>query len=191
VKNLEIGGSASEARTRAGDSEPANGPSFRSPAGYRFAEGVYVQGRRARLGADVEWSPGDWRVTGEMLRLTDQRHEQGLDLEDLPDAVGTGFSTSIRRKLGTRFETAFRYDYLGFDDVAAATSLDSVRPRATDIRARANHAYTAAGTWTLSRWLRLVGNASTERYAEARSAPEPGNKGSYFTGAVRLQMELR
>jgi phosphate-selective porin len=188
--DLEFGASVSTARTTAADAEPQNGPSFRAPSGYRFAEGVYVQGRRTRLSTDVEWTPGPWRFTAEVLRLMDQRHEQGLDYDDLPDAVGTGFYTSIRRRLSRRLETAFRYNYLGLDDAGGTTALDSVRPRASDLRVRANHAYTVAGTWTLNRWLRLVSDVSAERYSDARSSPNASDKSTYVTAAARLQVEL-
>jgi|SRR5688572_24377536 phosphate-selective porin len=188
--DLELGASVSGARTTAADAEPQNGPSFRAPSSYRFAEGVYVQGQRTRFGTDVEWTPGPWRFTAEMLRLTDQRHEQGLDYDNLPDAVGTGFYTSIRRRLSRRLEAAFRYDYLGFDDAGGTTALDSARPRAADLRARANHAYTVAGTWTLNRWLRLVSDVSAERYSDPRSAPNASDKRNYFRAAARLQVEL-
>lgn len=190
AKDLEIGGSISAGRTEATDTDSQNGVSLRAPSGYRFADAVYVNGRRTRLGADAEWTPGGWRVKAEWLRETDQRKEQGLDYEDLPAAIGTGFYSSVRRRLTRRIDAAFRYDYLALDDANGTTAFESVRPRATDIRARANHAYTAAGAWTVNRWIRLIGDVSAERYTDGRSAPRSGDEGAYFTAAARIQIEL-
>jgi len=202
---LEIGGAMSGARTRAHDSDPANGPAISSSSGYRFADGVYVQGLRLRLGADLQWTPGRWRIVAEGLRLHDDRHEQGLDHEDLPAAIGTGFSTTIVRRLRTRqdragnplanavlrrpLDVAFRYDYISFDDTGAS-GIDSVRPRATNIRARASHGLTLGSTWSVGPWMRVLGNIGVEHYSDARSAPEPGRSGPYLTLGARLQLQL-
>jgi phosphate-selective porin len=203
--DLEVGASASLARTQADASAPVNGPALRSTTGFRFANGVYVQGLRVRLGSDVEWTPGRWTLTAEVLRLQDDRHEQGLDLEDLPDAIGTGVSTSIVRRLRTRrnsggswlldallrspLDAALRYDYIAIDDAGEATAASSVRPRATDIRARAAHGLTLGSTWSLTQRFRLLGNLTAEHFSDARSAPEPGRNGPYLSAATRFQFE--
>lgn len=203
--DLEVGASISRARTRATDSDSANGPAFESTSGYRFADGVYVQGARLRVGADMEWSPGRWRFVAEALRLHDQRLEQGLDYEDLPAAVGTGFSATVVRRLRRRqdrsgnmvvnavlrrpLDIAMRYDYIGFDDTDGASGADSVRPRATDIRARAAHGLTLGSTWSASTWMKILGNIGVEQFTEQRSAPVTGRRGTYLTLAARLQVE--
>jgi phosphate-selective porin len=188
--DVELGASLSAASTAAADSASANGVVFRSASGYRFADAVYVQGRRTRLGADVEWTPGPWRFTAEVLRLDDQRLQQGLDYEDLPTAVGTGFSAVAVRQLRRRLDAAVRYDHLRFDDAGSATEADSVRPRATDIRARAEHSLTFGSSWLARSWLRVVGNVSVERYSDSRSAPTTGQADA-FTASARLQVEWR
>jgi phosphate-selective porin len=202
---LEIGASLSLARTRADETAAANGPSFYGTTGYRFADGVYVQGRRTRVGADVQWTPGRWTLVAEYLRLHDERLEQGLDFEDLPAAIGTGFSASVVRRLRTRqdrsgnlllnavlrrpLDVALRYDFTGLDDAAGITTVDSVRPRATDIRARGAHALTFGSTWAVSTWMKLLGNLSVERFTDARSAPVAGRTGPFVTLGTRLQVE--
>lgn len=160
------------------------------------------------MGADVEWSPGRWRLVAETLRLRDQRLEQGLDFEDPPDAIGTGFSVSAIRRLRARsnatggswlraalgrraIDAGVRYDFISLDDAGGTIAPESVRPRATNIRAKAAHTVTLGSTWVLSDWLRLLGNAGLERYSEARSAPEAGRHGNYFTLGARLQVEWR
>jgi len=202
---LEVGTSLSLARTRADDDAAANGPSFYGTTGYRFADGVYVQGRRTRVGADIQWTPGRWTLAAEYLRLHDERLEQGLDFEDLPAAVGTGFSATVVRRLRTRrdaagnrflnavlrrpVDVALRYDFTGLDDAAGVTAADSVRPRATDIRARGAHAVTLGSTWAASTWMKVLANLSVERFTDARSAPVAGRAGPYVTLGTRLQVE--
>ncbi len=203
--DLELGASVSRARTTANDSAPANGPAFESTSGYRFADGVYVQGARLRLGADMQWSPGPWRFVAEALRLRDERLEQGLDFEDLPAVIGTGFSATVVRRLRRRqnrsgsllvnallrrpLDLALRYDYIALDDAGGASGTDSVRPRATDIRARASHGLTVGSTWAASTWMKVLGNVGVEQFTEQRSAPIAGRSGAYLTLGARLQVE--
>lgn len=199
VPDLEIAGTFSEGRTRAVDADPANGLVGRAPSGYRFFERVYVQGERIRVGADVEWSPRSWRFVAELIRANDEREGQGLDFEDLPSIVATGWSAAVVKQIGRRrgqarsrlreWDLGLRYDQLAFDDAGPETSSNSVRPRATDVRPRAARALTGSLSWAPTRWGRMIGNAGFERYTEPRTAPEPGRRG-YWTLGMRLQLEI-
>jgi hypothetical protein len=198
--DLEIGGSFSAGRTEAVDDEDPNGLVGRAASGYRFFDQVYVNGWRMRAGGDVAWQRGPWRVAGELLRATDQRAEQGLDFEDLPDIVSNGWTISVARTLGERdgparvrwheVDLGLRLDYLGFDDNGPDAGNDSVRARATNVRHRSVLATSASASWRPSRWTRLMTTVSWERYEETRSAPQPGQPG-YLTVGTRLQFQLR
>jgi len=188
--DLVLAAYGSEGRLSAVDTDPENGLSGRAPSGYRFYEDVYVQGRRRRFGGDVEWSPGTWQFTAEALRVRDERREQGLDVEDLPAAVGLGTSLTARWRFAAGRDVVLGYDYLAFDDAGPTTAFDSVRPRASDIRARAMHAVTVGGSWRLAPWLRLLGNAGMEWFSELRSAPDPTQKRGYVVMGTRLQIEM-
>ena len=188
--NLIFGLYGSEGQLRAVESDAENGLEGRLSSGYRFSENVYVHGRRTRLGSDVEWSPGKWQFTAEAMGVRDERKGQGVDLDDLPAAVGIGASVSARWRFAARRELSARYEFLDFDDVGPETAMDSVRPRASDIRARAGQAITVGGSWRLRPWLRLMGNAGTEWFSDPRTAPEPGRGGAYWTLGMRLQVEL-
>ena len=143
---------------------------------------------RTRVGADAQWTPGRWQVRAEAMRVRDERSGQGLDLEDLPGVVGIGWSAALTREFGRRpgatrsrlreWTLGIRFDSLEFDDEGPETQEESVRPRATDVRARGGQTLTTGVSWNFSRWARVMGNASLERYAEARSAPDPGNQRS-------------
>jgi hypothetical protein len=196
---LEVAGAFASGRTEAVDTEDPNGLVGRSSSGYRFFEQVYVHGRRLRASADAEWERGPWRLWGELMRADDQRREQGLDFEDLPSLVGTGWSVAATRTLGRRqgrdrvrwreIDLALRLDGLSFDDNGPRTANDSVRARATDVRRRGVVTTTAGVSWQPSPWARVMTNASWEHYDETRSGPEPGRSGFLALG-TRLQIEL-
>lgn len=189
-RDLVLAVYGSEGRLAAVDSDPENGLEGRLSSGYRFFESVYVQGRRTRLGGDVEWSPGRWQFTAEALRVRDERREQGVDIDDLPAVVGKGASLTARWRFGRRRDVAVRYEHLGFDDVGPDTDMASVRPRAADLRARAAQAVTLGGSWGITRWARLMGNAGVEWFSDPRTAPQAGNDRGYWILGTRLQIEL-
>lgn len=188
--DLVVAGYMSEGRLTSVDTDPENGLEGRLSSGYRFFENVYVQGRRTRFGSDVEWSPGPWQFTVEALRVRDERKEQGIDFDDLPPVVGLGTTLTARWRIAPRRDVAIRYDYLGFDDVGPETGRSSVRPRASDIRARAGQSVTFGASWGVVRWARIMVDAGVERYSDATSAPEPGRAGGYWSFATRWQLEL-
>ena len=199
ARDLDVAASTSVGTTSAADAEPANGLVGRSTVWYRFFDRVYVDGVRTRFGGDVRWSPGGWRVTGEIMRAHDERRGQGQEFDDLPGVVGLGWSAAVRRQLGRRggaarsrwreMDLTLRLDGLSFDDTGAATGRDSVRLRAADIRARSVTTATAGLSWVPVRWGRILTSVAREHYGDARSAPTPG-RADYWSAGVRLQLEL-
>jgi hypothetical protein len=159
-----------------------------------------VDGLRTRFGADASWRRGPWRVTAEMLRVSEARDGQGLDLEDLPTLIGFGWSSAVTREFGRRpganrsrlheWDLAVRFDSLALDDDGPQTESDSVRPRATDVRARGGRTLTTGVSWNFSRWARVLAEAAADHYTEALSAPEAGKSGVYWSFGTRLQLEL-
>jgi hypothetical protein len=151
---------------------------------------VYVQGRRTRIGGDVEWSPGPLQFTVETLRVRDERREQGVDMDDLPALVGLATNLSARWRFAPRRDVVVRYEYVGFDDVGPDTALASVRPRAADVRLRSAQVVTLGGSWSVVRGMRLMGNAGVEWFSDPRTAPRPGDDRAYWTFGTRVQLEL-
>jgi hypothetical protein len=180
----------SEGRLTAVETDPENGLEGRLSSGYRFFENVYVQGRRTRIGGDVEWSPGPLQFTVESLRVRDERQEQGIDLDNLSPLLGVAANFTTRWRFATRRDVVLRYEYVGFDDAGPETDGASVRPRAADVRARSAQAITFGGSWGVTRWLRLMGNAGVEWFSDARTAPEAGDDRGYWTLGTRVQLEL-
>jgi hypothetical protein len=180
----------SEGRLRAVDSEPENGLEGRLSSSYRFFENLYVQGRRTRVGSDIEWSPGPFQFTVETLRVRDERQEQGVDLDDLSPLVGVAANVTTRWRFARRRDVVLRYEYVGFDDAGPETAMASVRPRAADVRARSAQAVSLGGSWGVTRWLRFMGNGGVEWFSDPRTAPEAGDGRGYWTLGTRVQIEL-
>ena len=199
IDDLEVGGSVTVGRVDAVETDDPNSLLGRGASGYRFFDQVYVHGLRFRAGADAEWDRGPWRLTGEFLRTEEQRLEQGLEFEDLPRVVGTGWSLAVTRTFGRRgggarvrwreIDASARLDAVGFDDSGPDTASGSVRPRATDIRPRSVRTATLGVSWSPSRWTRVMTNASWEHYDETRTGPEPG-RSRFLTLGARLQVHL-
>lgn len=200
-RDVEIGAAATIGRTEGVDELAANGLEGRTSSGYRFFDRVYVDGRRVRLGADVEWSPGPWRLSAEGLRVVDSRDEQGLDFEDLPSVETLGWSVSLVRQFGRRgqgqtrarlreFDMGIRLEGLAFDDTGPETARSSARLRATDIRARGARSATVTASWQPTRWSRILLDGGLDTFTDARSAPEAGRHGGYWTAGTRFQLEL-
>jgi phosphate-selective porin len=55
--------------------------------GDAFVQKLYVNGRRRRLGAQLQWRPGPIGVQAEAMRVRDTRIGQGIEDEDLPNVV--------------------------------------------------------------------------------------------------------
>jgi hypothetical protein len=49
---------------------------------------------------------------------------------------------------------------------------------------------TLGGSWRVTPWLRLLGNAGAEWFSEPRSAPNAPEQRAYFVVGTRLQIEL-
>jgi hypothetical protein len=131
----------------------------------------------------------------------DSRDEQGLEFEDLPSVETLGWSVSLLRQFGRRaqgqprtrlreVDVGVRLEGLGFDDTGPDTGRDSTRLRATDIRARAARSATVTASWQPTRWSRILLNGGVDTFSDARSAPEAGKDGPYWTAGTRFQLEL-
>lgn len=190
ARDTDLGAYFSLGRTRAGlDTDAPNGINGRTAASFRFFDRLYVEGRRLRIGADVQWSPRRWRVNGEVLRFTDERRRQAADFSDLPTLVAHAAAMSLKWE-SRRLSVGGRYEWTAFDDTGPDDEFDSVRPRASNVRARSVMAATLTGGWQFASWLTVLGELSSERFGEPRSAPVVGRQGPYLTAALRMQVAL-
>ena len=71
--------------------EGLNGLRGRTLARETFFSRVFVNGRRLRLGAELDWSSGPFSVKGEFLQSSDTRRGQGVRRQDLPNLMARGW----------------------------------------------------------------------------------------------------
>ncbi len=170
-----------------------------------FFERVYVKGRRQRLGAQFDWSPGPTSLKAEWMQSREQRTEQSNRNEDLSDFIsnawyvtGTWFVTgedkddnvNAKRPLlkggPGAIELAVRYERLGFES-ASTQGTPFTNPRAEYLLPNSDSVFTFGVNWITSRWTRVIVNAIHEDFEDATRTPQPGTS-SFWSGLVRLNV---
>jgi phosphate-selective porin len=177
-----------------------------------FPRSVYVRGRRLRLGAEVNWSPGPFSVKWEFLRSGEARKGQGVGSEegvdnDLPDLVGRGWYVSgtwvvtgekkaggveprkefLRGGVGA-IEIGTRYEELSFSS-GAQVEAPSRSPRAPYVTPATDRVWTMGVTWYVNRWVKIQANGIREQVTGGVDGPasEPAAAWSWV---CRLQFVL-
>lgn len=173
--------------------------------GADFLERVYVKGRRQRLGAQFDWTPGPAGIKAEWMQSREQRLGQSNRNEDLSDFLTTGWYVS-----GTWFITGEdkddninpRHPLFGggigaveigvrFDELelrsASQEGSSFTNPRADHQTPNADRTWTLGVTWMPIRWVRVMTNAIHETLEDVSRAPINGTP-SYWSGLVRLQV---
>ena len=173
----------------------------------RFDDPVFVDGRRLRLGLEADWQPGPFSVKAEFIRATDERKNQGIQLEDLPAAVAQGWYVSgswivtgeskfggiePRRPLlrggAGAVEVATRYERLGFGSSSGGDN-ESTSPRGPNLLETSDGAWTAGVNWYVNRWTKIQLNVIREWIEDANRSPVP-DRHLFWTRVVRLQFVL-
>ncbi|MEY4635799.1 MAG: hypothetical protein RJA55_1597 [Acidobacteriota bacterium] len=170
-----------------------------------FFERVYVKGRRQRMGAQFDWTPGPTGLKAEWMQAREQRLNQSNRDEDLSDFLATGWYVS-----GTWFVTGEDKDDkinprrplfqggVGAVELGVrfeALELRSARkdgtpftnPRADYQVPSSDQVWTIGVSWMPVRWVRVVTNAVHETFDDVSRAPEAG-VASYWSGVMRLQV---
>jgi phosphate-selective porin OprO and OprP len=174
-----------------------------------FFEPMYTKGRRHRWEVDLDWTAGPASVRTEYTRATDDRLQQGLGSQDLPDAraqswyvsgswVLTGEPKTRPVKAAREFlkdgwgavEVAGRFERLWFDSVAAPGTRAAQRtPRAEHISPSGVRVLTVGVNWIVNRWITLQVNALREQVEDPERNPL-ANGGALWSRVVRFQIAL-
>ena len=174
-----------------------------------FYQAVYVKGHRRRWEADVDWTIGPASARAEYTWVTDDRVQQGLGNEDLPDArarswyvsgswILTGEAKTRPVKAASEFpgggfgavEVVARVERLWFDSVGPTeTSVSARTPRAENIFPSGVQALTIGVNWTLNRWIKLQVNGIREHVEDAERNPV-ANSSAFWSRVVRFQIVL-
>jgi len=171
-----------------------------------FFSPVFVQGRRLRVGGDLDWRPGPFGFRAEYLRADDARQHQGLMGETLPALRGQGWYVSGAWAVAGRrahagaddrlafagvngLELAARVERVWFGTHGAADG--SVRtPRSADLPLVSDRAWTLGANWTLNRLVRLQLNAVLEQVTDrARNAAQVSG-GWTWSPMARVQLAM-
>jgi phosphate-selective porin len=170
-----------------------------------FFERVYVKGRRQRLGAQFDWTPGPTSLRAEWMQSREQRKEQSNRNQDLSDVIGSAWYVSgtwfvtgedkdnnvkAKRPLlkggPGAIELAVRYEQLGFES-ASKQGTSFTNPRAEYLTPNTDSVFTLGVNWTTSKWTRVLVNAIHEDFEDETRTPEPGTT-SFWSGLVRLNI---
>ncbi|HYE88041.1 MAG TPA: porin [Vicinamibacterales bacterium] len=173
--------------------------------GADFFERVYVKGRRQRLGAQFEWTPGPASVKAEWMQSREQRQEQSNRNADLSDYIGeawyvagTWFVTGEDKDSNVNprrplleggigaIELAIRYERLGFRS-ASTTGTAFRNPRSDYLLPNSNRVWTFGANWITSKWTRVIVNAIHENIEDVDRAPVTG-AASYWSTLARLNI---
>ena len=212
LKDLSISASYMYSTTkpgaRVGTTEPSpEGTRGRSLTGYTFWRRPHVNGKRHRLGGDLEYSRGPLRVRGEFLQVQDQRKGQGSTGQDIPDVRGRGWLAAASYVLTGEakgstvepekplhkggfgaLEIAARVEGLKFDDTGDSSGFEGYGNRARNIAPSGVTVFEIGLNYWPSNFMKFQGSALWEKYNDPLIAPEPGNQGRYFTLMGRIQL---
>lgn len=170
-----------------------------------FFERVYVKGRRQRIGAQFEWTPGPTSVKAEWIQSREQRKEQSNRNADLSDYVGTAWYVTgtwfvtgedkdnnvnpkrplLKGGIGA-IELAARYEQLKFES-ASKEGTAFTNPRSAHLTPNSDTVFTFGVNWITSKWTRVLVNAIHENFDDATRSPVSGTS-SFWSGLVRLNI---
>ncbi len=172
-----------------------------------FYEPVYVKGQRRRWGGDVDWTAGRASVRSEYTFVSDDRQQQGIGDNDLPDArarswyvSGTWLLTGEAKSRPVKpagdflhggwgaFELAARYEGIRFDS-AGGSDTPFRNPRAETIMPAGERALTLGVNWTMNRFVKLQVNGIREHLDDSERNPIP-NGAAFWSRVIRLQFVL-
>jgi phosphate-selective porin OprO/OprP len=173
--------------------------------GSHFFDRVYVKGRRQRIGAQFEWTPGPASLKAEWMQAREQRIEQSNRDQDLSDFIaeawyvaGTWFVTGEKKDGNIKvkrpllnggigaIELAARVERLGFRS-AGTSGPAFTNPRNDHQVPNSDTVFTVGVNWITSTWTRVIVNAIHEDFADESRTPLPGTT-AFWSTVVRLNI---
>jgi phosphate-selective porin OprO and OprP len=186
--------------------DPKGAPGH-SLSGFTFWNRAHVNGTRKRLGGDLVYSRGPFRMRAEFLQMDEQRKGQGSQSQDIPDIRGRGWTAgasyvltgekkgstvevekSVFRGGRGALEIAARVEGLKFDDTGDPSGFAGFGNRASNIAASGASVIEAGLNYWAANYLKFQFGALWEKYNDPLIAPVPGNTGRYFTLQGRVQV---
>ena len=204
IRHLYLGVAATRGRMFEG----LTGINGQTLSGFTYFDHVYVRGHRMRVGAEAAWAEGPVSIKGEYIHMSEERKQQGIRGEDLPDKISRGwYVTGAWTALGKMksrgntpqnpfltghgfgaVELSGRFDVLTFFS-APGPGLPSRSPRAPTILPNSERTWTFGPTWYLNRFLKIQVNAQRERLTDIERKAVLGQN-TFWTGIIRLQVAM-
>ena len=204
IRHIQFGVAGTRGEMFAGQNG-INGQTF---AGFTYFDRVFVRGDRKRIGFELAWAEGPASIKGEYIRVGEERKQQGIRGEDLPDKISEGWyitaGWTVFGKMKSRggvpenpvllgngfgaVEVSARLDVLTFSS-ATASGLPSRSPRAPTILPNSSRTWTFGPTWYLNRFLKIQVNGQREWVTDIERTAVFGRH-SFWSGILRLQAAM-
>jgi phosphate-selective porin len=174
---------------------------------HTFFDRVFVDGKRRRLGVELDWAHGPAGVQAEFLQVNEQRKRQGLGDQDLPDArarswyatgsyviTGEEKSGGVVPKKGLfrggfgALEVATRIEQLRFDSKAGQDP-PFRNSRAETIYPSGDKVWTLGLNWYVNKWGKIQANCIREHISDPERSPTLDGS-AFWSKVVRFQLEL-
>ena len=204
IRHVHLGVAATRGRMFEG----ANGLNGQTYSGFTYFDRVFVRGNRMRIGTEVAWAEGPVSIKGEYMHMSEERKQQGIRGEDLPNKISRGwYVTGAWTALGKMksrgntpqnplltghgfgaVELSARLDVLTFFS-APGPGLPSRSPRAPTILPNSERTWTFGPTWYLNRFVKIQINGQRERLTDIERKAVVG-RDTFWTGIIRLQVAM-
>jgi phosphate-selective porin OprO/OprP len=156
------------------------------------------------MGAEFQWRPASLGLQGEFIQTRDQRFRQGIEDENLPDALARGWYASGTWLLtGERktdsveparplfhggigaVELVGRVEVLDFQ----AGAYDGL-PAAAKLFGNRDRAATIGVNWYLNHYIKIQGDMVHEAIDDATRSPAPLNGGRFTSSVILVQFRF-
>jgi phosphate-selective porin len=174
---------------------------------FTYFDHMYVQGERTRVGTELSWVEGPVNIEGEYMHVSEERKQQGIHGENLPDTISRGWyvmamwvpfgklkskgapKTPFLTGLGFgAVELSARYDILSFYS-APGPGPPSRSPRAPTILPTGERAWTFGPTWYVNHFVKIQVNAQREAVTDVERKAVFGID-TFWAGIIRLQLAM-
>jgi len=173
-----------------------------------YFDHLFVKGDRRRTGVELAYSEGPFGLKAEYIHVSEQRKQQGIRDNDIPDKISRGWyvttSWVVLGKMKSKgnepkdpfltgkgfgaVELAARLDVLTFYG-AEQTGIPSRSPRAATILPNSDRTWTFGSTWYLNHFAKIQANAEREWLADI-GRESAGGRRVFWSGIVRLQFAM-
>jgi phosphate-selective porin OprO/OprP len=207
LRNLQLALAVMSSNVTESPADETNSIRAETVAGETFFHRMFVQGRRLRLGTEMNWRQGAFSAQSAYIRVSEQRKGVGIGLQDLPELISQGWyltgtwlltgekkSDTVKPKKdflkggAGALELAARYDTIQFGS-ATHPGVASRSARAPNILENRDRVFTLGLNWYLNRFWKVQVNGVRESLGDPANAPITGRT-RYWATVMRLQFHM-